>query len=60
MTMLFWIIMSVTVLLTAAAAVVLGISLAETGRLHFGTFVVLWAVIGVFIPMWLIIRHGRK
>jgi hypothetical protein len=58
--MLFWIIMSVTVFVTTVAAIVLGISLAETGRLHFGASVVLWAVIGVFIPMWLIIRQGRK
>lgn len=58
--MLFWIIMSVTVFVTTVAAIVLGISLAEIGRLHFGASVVLWAVIGVFIPMWLIIRHGRK
>ncbi|SEH31673.1 hypothetical protein SAMN03159407_4493 [Rhizobium sp. NFR12] len=58
--MLFWIIMSITVFVTTVAAIVLGISLAETGRLHFGASVVLWAVIGVFIPMWLIIRHGRK
>ena len=60
MTMLFWIIMSATVLVTTVAAVVLGISLAETGRLHFVAFVVLWVVTGVFIPMWLIIRQGRK
>ena len=47
--MLFWIIMSVTVFVTTVAAVVLGISLAETGRLHFVAFVVLWAVIGIAV-----------
>ena len=58
--MLFWISMIVTALVAVAAATLLGFSLAETGRLHLGAFAILWAVVGMLVPLWLIFRHGRK
>lgn len=58
--MLFWISIAVTAVITAVAAAALGFCLAETGKLHLGAFVVLWAVIGMLVPLWLIFHHGRK
>jgi hypothetical protein len=58
--MLFWISMAVTVLVAVAAAAVLGFCLAEADMLHLGAYLVLWAIVGILISLWVILWLRRR
>jgi hypothetical protein len=58
--MLFKISLVIILVATVLAAVVLIVGLVDTGRVNLAAFLVLWVVIGMAIPLWLIIRHGRN